>query len=79
MNLLEDISGGWYANNKLPKRKKIDNISIIEKGFEVRSAHSKRLWDDTMFQMNWVNFECVVLVRCYRKSPYCNYPYELLK
>ena len=31
-NLLEDIGGVWYNNQKQPKSKKINNISKIEKG-----------------------------------------------
>ena len=58
--MLEHIGGGWYANQKQPKRNKIENLSNIEKGVDGKRAHAKRWWSDWMFQTNWVSLECVV-------------------
>ena len=40
--LLEDIGGGWYANQKPPKRNKIEKLSNIEKGIGETRAYAKR-------------------------------------
>ena len=43
MNILENIGGRWYTNQKQTNRKKFDNISNVEKSI-VRRTKKPRGW-----------------------------------